>query len=100
MKPSKTLLTLILLLFSALSFWAIAQVGYLGIWRAGVASPGALQILGDLTVCIGLLVHWMVGDARRRGLNPWPWVVATVLGGSLVLLVYLVGRPEERPLRF
>ena len=49
--------------------------------------------------CIGLLVHWMVGDARRRGLNPWPWVVATLLGGSLVLLVYLVRRTEERPLR-
>ncbi len=95
MNRSKTMLWLVLLSFSALSFWAITQVGYLGIWRAGFASPGALQILGDLVVCCGLLIHWMVGDARRRSLNPWPWVVATLLGGSLVLLVYLLFRPED-----
>ena len=95
MKRSKPMLSLVLLIFSVLSVWAVTQVGYLGIWQAGFASPGALQILGDLVVCCGLLIHWMVGDARRRGLNPWPWVVATLLGGSLVLLVYLLFRAED-----
>ncbi len=94
MRYSKPLLWTILLVFSGLSFWAVKEVGYLGIWQAGLSSPGGIQILADLFVCCSLLSYWMVGDARRRGVNPWPWVLATLLGGSLALLVYLLLRTE------
>jgi hypothetical protein len=34
----------------------------------------------------------MVRDARERGLNPWPFVILTVLAGSFGPLLYLVLR--------
>ena len=49
-----------------------------------------------------LLLPFLVQDGRSRGLNPWPWVVATPLLGSIAPLAYFVYRdvvpsaaPEE-----
>lgn len=92
MKPHKPLVLLVLLGFSALTLWALAQVGYFGIWRASFSSPGAIQVLADLVVCCGLLIGWLRADARRRGINAWPWVVGILLGGSLAVLTYLLVR--------
>jgi len=78
--------------FGAFTVYVIGEVGYVGIWQAGLANWGALQILGDLSVVCTLAILWMIDDARARGANPWFYVVATVLGGSLGVLGYLIAR--------
>lgn len=66
------------------------KAGYIGIWQAGIASPGSLQILLDLFICAGLICVWMIADARKRGVNAWP--IATLFVGSLAPLGYLIRR--------
>ena len=94
----KILLWLVLIDFAAFSTWVMWQIGYVGIWQAGFASVGSLQILFDLVISIGLICVWMIVDARKRGMNPWPWVVAAVFIGSLSPLAYLIRR-ESAPAR-
>lgn len=86
------LLVLILIDFIALSLWALYEVGYIGILAAGLAGPGAIQVLADVVILGGLACVWVVADARARGTNPWPYVVITLCGGSLGPLLYLLVR--------
>lgn len=50
----------------------------------------------DLIIALGLVTTQLVPDARRRGMNPWPFVLGTVALGSIAPLAYLLVR---RPLR-
>lgn len=92
MSIKKALLWIVLLDFAAFSGWVMWEIGYLGIWQAGMSSPGAIQILIDLVILGGLFCTWMIKDARKRQVNPWPWVVSTFALGSLVPLTYLLVR--------
>lgn len=88
----KFLLWFLLIDFALFSAWVMWEVGYLGIWQAGFTSPGSMQILADLGVACLLIMSWIFADARARGLNPWPWMVATLAIGSLAPLLYLLIR--------
>lgn len=93
MKSTTLVLLLVAAAFGAFSTHAMLQVGYLGIWQAGLQDVGAQQVLFDLVIACLLICSWMVSDARRSGRNPWPYVIVTLLGGSVGPLAYLlVGR--------
>lgn len=80
--------------FMALSAYATWQVGYFGIWQAGLNNgPGGWQILFDLVVACGLGSAWVVNDARARGIPAWPWLISVPLLGSIPLVTYAVARP-------
>ena len=89
----KTSVLLILLIsFGLVSCYAIWQVGYLGIWTAGLSNWGSAQVLCDLIVVSLLAMMWMVQDARGRGLNAWPYVIVTLVAGSCGPSLYLLRR--------
>lgn len=92
MNTGTILLYLTLAGFSLLTGFSLFEVGYLGILRAGLADPGAVQIFADLVIACTLACVWMVNDARRRGANPWPFVAITLAGGSFGPLLYLLRR--------
>ncbi len=95
----KILLWILLIDFALFSAWAMWEVGYIGIWQAGLTSPGSMQILADLVIACLLIMSWIFADARARGLNPWPWMVATLFVGSLAPLTYLLVREYGRERR-
>ena len=78
--------------FGALSAAALLDVGYLGILAPHFESWGAGQVLADLVIACALGCLWVVADSRERGLNPWPFVLATLFAGSFGLLFYLLTR--------
>jgi hypothetical protein len=49
-------------------------------------------MLFDLALACFVAVGWVIGDAKRRRIAAWPFVVATVLTGSVGLLAYLIWR--------
>ena len=78
--------------FAALTGFSLSQVGYFGIWQAGIDNPGSLQVLVDLVIVCGLAIAWMIHDARSRGAAVWPYVLVTLVAGSFGPLAYLIGR--------
>jgi hypothetical protein len=86
------LLSVVIALFAALTAVALLDVGYLGIIEPHFRSWGAGQVFADLVIMCALGSLWMIVDGRARGLNPWPFVVATLFLGSFGVLGYLVLR--------
>ena len=88
---------LVLAGFGAFSMFVMWEVGYLGIWQAGLASLGAQQVLLDLVVmsCIVMGLLWQ--DAQRTGRAFWPYALITLAAGSFGPLLYLLLRPTRAP---
>jgi cytochrome bd-type quinol oxidase subunit 2 len=83
-------LWLVALVFSALSFWVLLQIGYLGIWRGGFANLGSLQIAGDLVIACMIGIGFIARDCRAKHRAWWPWALLTLIAGSIGLLAYLL----------
>jgi hypothetical protein len=79
--------------FVAVTAWALAEVGFFGIFRSAMADPGSIQIFVDLCVACGFGCTWLVADAKAHGRNPWPWVALVLPLGSIPLITYAVLRP-------
>jgi hypothetical protein len=95
----KTLvLAIVLTAFTALSFYAVEVHGYLGFFEAMASSPAGIAAFVDLVIALSLVIFWMWGDARERGLPFWPYAVLGLFLGSVGPLAYLIHR-ELRTLR-
>jgi hypothetical protein len=94
---SRILLTIVLILFGALTAAALWQSGGLmGIVSWHVKSFGGAQVLADLVIALTLFMVWMWRDAQAIGRTAWPWVIATLALGSIAPLLYLLTRRTER----
>lgn len=92
----RTLITVTLILFGAISAVALWQHGFWGIIEPHFQSFGGGQVLADLVIALTLVMVWMWRDAKATGRNPWPWIVATLALGSFGPLIYLLTRqPTE-----
>ena len=92
----RRLIALVLLIpFSALTLYALAEVGYVGILDYHRHSPAGWQVFADLVVALLLVFVWLIPDARRHGRNPWPWLAVTLFLGSFGPLLYLVTEPRS-----
>lgn len=93
----RPILFAILLPFSILSAYALKEVGHIGL-ITGNLHPAGLQVLIDRVIALSLVMVWMVGDARSRGITIWPYILATLTLGSFGSLAYLLMRgTEARP---
>ena len=86
----RTLAIIILIPFTLLTAYAVAQVGYVGIFDYQLHSPAGWQVMIDLFIALLLVLSYLVPEARKAGRNPWPWVVLTLFLGSIAPLLYLV----------
>lgn len=88
----RTLLTITLILFGALTAVALWQHGYWGIIAPHFQSFGGGQVITDLFIALTLVMVWMWRDAKATGRNAWPWIIATLALGSFGPLIYLLTR--------
>lgn len=84
----KTVAILILIPFLALTAYAVWDVGIIGIPEYHIHSSAGWQVFTDLVIALVLLMFFMVRDAKAKGVNPWPWVIATLFTGSISPLLY------------
>jgi len=82
----------VILAFGALSAMALMEVGYIGIFEMHLQNYAGMQVITDLVIVCVLAIVWMIGDAKTSGVNPWPFVVLTLVAGSFGPLFYLVAR--------
>lgn len=90
----KIALLVLTLAFSALTFYALTDVGYFGIFTYHFHSSAGWQVITDLVITCLLLISWMIWHARRTGRNPWPFVVITLAAGAFGPLLYLLTGPN------
>ncbi len=91
--PSRLLLlAAVILAFGALSFMALMETGYFGIFAQHFENYAGMQVLTDLVIVCVLAIVWMVNDAKTSGVTPWPFVVLTLAAGAFGILFYLVAR--------
>ena len=83
---------LLLVPFTAFSLWVVARYGYTGFLTLAGNEPWGLQILLDLVIACSFGIGWVAGDARKRGIAAWPYVVMTIFLGSIGILSYVVRR--------
>lgn len=92
---TRTLAIIVLIPFTLLTAYAVAQVGYIGIFDYHRHSPAGWQVFADLVIALLLVLSYLVPEARKAGRNPWPWVVLTLFLGSFGPLLYLVFGDRE-----
>jgi hypothetical protein len=76
--------------FSALTAYAIAQHGFVGVFALALANTATITLAVDLVIALALVTVWMWQDARDRGVTPLPYLVLTLTLGSVGPLLYLV----------
>ncbi|MDH7943836.1 hypothetical protein QGM61_08375 [Pseudohongiella sp. SYSU M77423] len=80
----------LLLLLGAVTVVALLDVGYIGIFQLLVDSSAGWQVFVDLAAALILVLLFLAQDARRRRITFWPWIVATLLLGSIAPLLYVL----------
>lgn len=96
-RPLSLVASLVLAVFGVFSIWVVATHGYFGFIALAGREPWALQMLIDLAISVAFAVGWMIGDARKRRIATWPYIVACVLLGSIGVLAYCVHRGFTPP---
>jgi hypothetical protein len=64
-------------------------------WQEGVAAfkaPWVIQVALDLCISCFFAGVWISGDAKKRGINPLPYLVLLPILGSISTLAYAVRR--------
>ena len=91
----KTLVWAVLALFGAFSVFVVVSEGYFGFIELALRERWGGQIFIDLCIALSMVLAWLVPDARRRGMRAWPWILGTLLLGSLAPLLYLAVRRAD-----
>jgi hypothetical protein len=92
LRGKAALAALVLVPFTAFSLWVVARHGYTGFLTLAGNEPWALQLLIDLVIACSIGMGWVAGDARKRGITAWPYLVTTLFLGSIGILAYVVRR--------
>lgn len=90
--PKLVALDVVLTSFLALTGYAVWQHGYLGFFDLAFANAATTLVFVDLSICLGLFLVWMHGDARERGLPFLPYLLVGLTLGSAGPLAYLMHR--------
>jgi hypothetical protein len=51
-----------------------------------------MQMFLDVGISLAIASFWIVPDAKKHGINPWPYLVACLGLGSIAALAYIVHR--------
>ena len=86
------LLSLVLLVFVALTIEATAAFGYIGVFEAMASNTATRLGFVDLSLSLGLVLVWMRQDAGERALPFWPYAAVTLAVGVAGPLAYLIHR--------
>jgi hypothetical protein len=90
MTKKQWLLAIVLVDFSALTAYAVYQIGYSGFVEALTANIGTITAMVDLTIALSLIAVWMWNDAKARGISALPYLGLTLVLGSVGPLLYLL----------
>ena len=89
MSTKRIIAIVILIPFLGLTAFSIMEHSYIEIFTHQMDTSTGWQVLIDLCIALLLVFSWLVPEAKAKGRNPYPWVVATFFIGSIAPLLYL-----------
>jgi len=92
MNRKQIALGIVLADFAAITAYAVWQHGYVGVFQLALSSWATGLVFIDLVIALGLVLVWMMGDSRERGLAFLPYAMLTLAFGSVGPLLYLIRR--------
>ena len=95
-KSVKSIVFVILVLFSILTGIALWQDGILGIFAVPLKSAGGLQIFVDLVISLSIVLVWIWYDTKKTNRSFLPWLILTLSIGSFGPLLYLLFRKSNQ----
>jgi drug/metabolite transporter (DMT)-like permease len=94
---NKSVLALVLVVFSALSAYAVHHAGgVLELVLVLLRIPEGWQVMADLIIAMCLLLVFVRRDAKSTGRPFWPWAIFSLMFGSFGPLLYFI-TAKERP---
>ena len=78
--------------FAALTAYALHVHGVGGLLAAATANVATIAATVDLVIALSLVSLWMWQDARDRGVSAMPYLLLTLVFGSVGPLLYLIRR--------
>lgn len=94
---NKTLLSVVLIAFAALTGYTLLHYGGLFAWLAFYTrDPASWQIFADLLITMGLLLVFVRRDAQANGRPFFPWAVVCLALGSFGPLLYFITAKQVR----
>jgi len=99
MNRKQLALTAALIVLLAMDAYSVYLYGSIGFFRMVVANFAGVTALIDLVIALVLIVTWMGDNARERNVTALPYIVLTVMLGSVGPMVYLIRRFADRTAR-
>lgn len=94
----KWIVAITLLEFSVFTVYAVSQIdGLQSLQAAFTGDWMVMQVFIDLVLCLVLIAAWTWQDARRRGINPVPYIVLYCFTGSIGVMIYLLRHVLNKP---
>ena len=92
----------VLVAFTVFSVIVVLGHGYLGFIELALDSQWGMQVFVDLVIALVLFTNWMVPDAKKHRISPWPYLALILTLGSIGALAYMLHRstktvPNEVP---
>src|SRR5262249_54985560 len=82
----------VLLGFSILTAYAVYLYGYVGFFREVTSNMASLTLSVDLVIALTIILVYMGKDAREQGISAIPYLLLTLIFGSVGPLLYLIRR--------
>lgn len=82
--------------FTVFTAYVVWQEGYFGFLHMAMGGLWNMQVFLDLVIACLLVVFWIYQDAKARGVNGWPYIIATFFLGTIPPLWYLIRRESAK----
>lgn len=94
--PRLIALITIFLAFNIYSIGVVLEEGYFGFLPLIGREAWGMQIFLDLAIALTIAWGGLKRDAVNMGINPWPYMIGTLLLGSISPLAYLIHRQIKK----
>lgn len=92
MNRKQILLSIVLVALVALDAYAIYLYGYIGFFRMAMLNFAGVTSIVDMVIALMLILMWIGNDAEQRGISALPYILLTLVLGSVGPLLYLIRR--------
>ncbi len=95
LKKSKILALIILIPFTLLTFLAVKDYGFIGIFKEIFKNFATIQVFIDLIIATIFILVWIWKDSKKNNRNFLIWLIITLIFGSFGPFLYIISSKEK-----